>query len=219
MLNNVRIQPIYDEIIPELARLHMIAFEGYTNTKLGSRYVEEMFKFYAVEANRIALYSSIGEDKICGYVIGAPVGYGADLVQALWKTVAVSVAARPRIWLDARLRSILWSRLCNFARIGTNTNSQPDDQATFDEKVLTIQTISLVGIAVHPDFRGQHIGELLMIDFEERAKNLGYRSMRLTVYPENDAARRLYHRAGWLPQSYTTTNDRAVTYYKNLVDI
>jgi ribosomal protein S18 acetylase RimI-like enzyme len=56
----------------------------------------------------------------------------------------------------------------------------------------------------------------LMQAFEERSWAAGARSMHLSVYPENKAARRLYEKAGWMPLLDTITPSDAVYYYKTI---
>lgn len=52
----------------------------------------------------------------------------------------------------------------------------------------------LYSIGVHPDFRGHHIGYLLMMDLEKRSRA---RTLILEVDETNDAAIRLYKKCGY----------------------
>jgi len=52
-------------------------------------------------------------------------------------------------------------------------------------------------IAVHPDWRGRHLGELLFLVAIEEALNLGVQTISLEVRPSNQIAQRLYAKYGF----------------------
>lgn len=54
-----------------------------------------------------------------------------------------------------------------------------------------------LGIAIHPDFRGMGIGRTLMNEIIKQAANDGYRSLSLSVDPQNTSAMNLYERLGF----------------------
>ena len=54
------------------------------------------------------------------------------------------------------------------------------------------------GMAVHPHARGQHIGELFLIQIEEFAKKKAFRRLFLSTTPFLDRAIRLYEGFGFL---------------------
>ncbi|MGA2889975.1 MAG: GNAT family N-acetyltransferase [Terracidiphilus sp.] len=54
-----------------------------------------------------------------------------------------------------------------------------------------------LGIVVHPDHRGNKLGELLMLFLHAVARHRGAKAVRLKVYRENTAARDFYLRLGY----------------------
>jgi ribosomal protein S18 acetylase RimI-like enzyme len=56
----------------------------------------------------------------------------------------------------------------------------------------------LYSIAVDPDFRGQGVAERLLAEAAQRAAARGANRLRLEFRPTNQAAQRLYERAGFL---------------------
>ncbi len=52
-------------------------------------------------------------------------------------------------------------------------------------------------IAVHPEWRGQRLGEWLLLHMLSTAREQGARTSSLEVRPSNQAARRLYARLGY----------------------
>jgi ribosomal protein S18 acetylase RimI-like enzyme len=57
--------------------------------------------------------------------------------------------------------------------------------------------IPSLGIVVHPDHRGNRLGELLMLFLHAVARHRGAKAVRLKVYRENTTARDLYLRLGY----------------------
>ncbi|MNO22669.1 N-acyltransferase YncA [compost metagenome] len=54
-----------------------------------------------------------------------------------------------------------------------------------------------LGIAIHPDFRGMGIGRTLMNEIIKQAASDGYRSLSLSVDPQNTSAVKLYQHLGF----------------------
>jgi ribosomal-protein-alanine N-acetyltransferase len=54
-----------------------------------------------------------------------------------------------------------------------------------------------LGIAVHPASRGRGLGRMLMSFLHDEARRNGASHVRLRVYPNNRAARRLYEQLGY----------------------
>ncbi|MFM9326677.1 GNAT family N-acetyltransferase [Paenibacillus mesotrionivorans] len=58
----------------------------------------------------------------------------------------------------------------------------------------------LDSLAVHPDFRGQGLGTLLLEEFGRLAAQAGWGKLSLLVEEHNGGARKLYERLGYAPQ-------------------
>lgn len=58
----------------------------------------------------------------------------------------------------------------------------------------------LDSLAVHPDFRGQGLGTLLLEEFGRQAAEEGWRRLSLLVEEHNGGARKLYERLGYRPE-------------------
>lgn len=83
----------------------------------------------------------------------------------------------------------------------------------FDEGHIT-------NIAVHPEFRGNGIGSILMEKLIELAKTEGVTSMTLEVRRSNLAAQKLYAKYGFLPGGvrkayYADNGEDAIIMWKN----
>lgn len=83
----------------------------------------------------------------------------------------------------------------------------------FDEAHIT-------NVAVHPRYRGHHLGRRLMERGEELARQHGIRRMTLEVRKSNAAARHLYESLGYRavgvrPGYYRDNNEDAIIMWKN----
>lgn len=86
---------------------------------------------------------------------------------------------------------------------------------------IIIDEAHVTNVAVHPDFRGQRLGEELLSVLEQLAVCRGARRITLEVRPSNIAALRLYRRIRFLPVGlrkgyYTDSGEDALVMAKNL---
>lgn len=79
----------------------------------------------------------------------------------------------------------------------------------------------ITNIAVHPDYRGQKIGEMIVRELLKVARENNAANVTLEVRESNDAARRLYKKLGFVDSGirkgyYADTNEDAVIMWKEL---
>lgn len=172
--------------VSEVVQLHRLTFVGYMNTRLGTAYLHSFFRWFCEAEDAIALVAHSDSGPV-GYVVGAPLGYTTRLNRAVLPAAMLGMALRPHLLFDPKIRFAIAERWRAFRGTATPDNA-PDIPST---------TYSLVGIAVHPEAQGQRIGLKLMDAFQQEAAAKGARSLRLSVYSDNLAARKLYKRAGW----------------------
>jgi ribosomal protein S18 acetylase RimI-like enzyme len=67
-------------------------------------------------------------------------------------------------------------------------------------------------LAVHPLYQGQGYGKQLLRFAEEYANELGYSSIRLDVYSQNEGALKMYERAGYRERGVIRFPFRSVPY-------
>ena len=73
-------------------------------------------------------------------------------------------------------------------------------------------SLAWIGIAVARSAFGKGVGFALMKSFESRARALQMASLRLSVYPDNSPARRLYERCGWRPLQHSESSTGTIYY-------
>jgi ribosomal protein S18 acetylase RimI-like enzyme len=198
----VRVVPMTAAHLEAASEVHLDAFRGYMNGRLGRRYARALLTWFMTAERGITLVALGDADRVVGYVAGAPLGYDKPLTRALLPAAAVSAALRPWLLFDADIRARVMTRLRSLAsrRAESRPSPAPD-------------TMSLVAIGVASPARGQHVGAALVGAFEQHASALGMQAVRLSVYEHNHAARRLYERAGW---SVVKTEGRAIYFGRRL---
>lgn len=199
----VEVVPLQPGLVRGVAELHRLAFAGYLNTRLGRPYLRAFFRWFAEAEGAVAL-CALRAGQPVGYVVGAPLGYTRALNRRVLGPALLGMVLHPGLAADPHFRQTVagrWQAL--------RGQAPPDDAPDLPEP-----TFSLVGIAVHPAARGQRLGQRLVDDFEAQARGGGARALRLSVYPENEAARRLYTRAGW--HHHPRSGARADYFYKVL---
>lgn len=60
-----------------------------------------------------------------------------------------------------------------------------------------LRAFGILSIAVHPNYQGIAAAKLLMNETERIARKLGFKSMQLSVRPENRKAVNFYEHLGW----------------------
>lgn len=81
----------------------------------------------------------------------------------------------------------------------------------------------ITNVAVHPDFRGQGLGEQMMLTIMGCAKSHGAERVTLEVRVSNDTAHNLYTKLGFVDRGlrkgyYTDTKEDAIIMWKDSLD-
>lgn len=177
-----------EDVVPQVVEMHLQAFDGYMSTRLGPTYVNALIRWFYNSDKTISLVALDDTGKPAGYVIGAPVGYTVAMNRDIFRHAALATMSRPALLFDQRILRTAFGRIKLLAGKQAPKGETPE---------LLEPTMSLVGIGVSPHAQGAGIGRQLVEAFEARSRELGARSMRLSVYPDNPAARRLYEKCGW----------------------
>lgn len=88
---------------------------------------------------------------------------------------------------------------------------------------IIIDEAHVTNVAVHPDFRGQKVGEAIMMHLMGMALIKGAYRMTLEVRPSNFSAQKLYQRIGFKAVGrrkgyYTDTKEDAIIMWKTLIE-
>ncbi|HKI85669.1 MAG TPA: GNAT family N-acetyltransferase [Thermoanaerobaculia bacterium] len=201
------VSPLGDDLLAGVASIHLEAFNGYMNARLGSGYARAFLRWFMNDPQALALVARQGNGVLAGYVVGALEPYGKRLTRSILPAAAIALAARPWLLLDRRMVRTILGRLHLLPAGRTEQREKP---------VLESPVASLVGIGVAPSARRVGAGSALVAAFEDEARELGARSLRLSVYEDNLAALALYERCGWRVADLPRPPGAALYYYKTL---
>lgn len=190
--------------IEHVIDVHVSAFSGAMNTRLGRAYLRAFFKWFVEADDAIALLAKAGND-VTGYVVGAPIGYDDRLTKALLLPAIVALSIRPHLLIRSGFVRAINSRIGSM--FGTNKPGKTPD--------LPAGSYSLVGIGVRPMAQGHGVGATLMRAYESAVVNAGGVAVRLSVYSSNAKARGLYEASGWT--HFERPGPQADFYFKALV--
>jgi ribosomal protein S18 acetylase RimI-like enzyme len=205
---HLAVSSLTEDLAPDVATLHLAAYAGYLNVRLGKSYATAFLDWFRQEERAIALVALDGM-KVAGYVVGAPGDLKRARNRALLPVVAREAARRPWLVLDSRFRRAVP------ARLGMLFNRS---RREFADTRLPLPRLDLVSIAVDPAMQGRGCGQLLMQEFEAVGRARAMRSMRLYVKPDNAGAHRLYSRNGWRQLEATPGREGLIEYAKVLID-
>jgi len=87
---------------------------------------------------------------------------------------------------------------------------------------IIVDEAHITNVAVHPDYRGQRVGEIIMLHLMAQAMERGAYKMTLEVRPSNLSAQNLYNRLGFEAVGrrkgyYTDTHEDAIIMWRNLI--
>jgi ribosomal protein S18 acetylase RimI-like enzyme len=196
------IQSLKSDYIDEVLEIHLSAFSGYLNTKIGKAYLRKLFHWFINSDKSVALCATNKSGKVIGYVIGATIDYGPVLQKYLMQTAVLGIFTHFWVLLDPHFLRMVLMRL-GFKR-----------RLIVAGPILIYPAISLVGIGVSPTYSRLGVGKALLVEFEKTAKRLGFNSLCLSVYPDNIAARGLYEKTGWQPGPIPKDTSETMYYIK-----
>jgi ribosomal protein S18 acetylase RimI-like enzyme len=177
-------------MIPAVGNIHVEAFAGYMNARLGTLYINAFLNWFLMTRGSLALAAVDVEGEIVGYVLGAPLDYGKSMNRDLLPVAAFSIMMRPWLIFSKRLWRIIVERL------RSSFGFSPGCESRFE---FPQPAMSLVAIGVASSARGKQVGSRLLRAFHDKARERQIRSLQLTVYAANVVARRLYESHNWSP--------------------
>lgn len=181
---------IVREDLPDVARIHILAFPGSALTALGDEAVRRYYLWQIDGPHDCTALKATVDGRLSGFCFGGVFrGALGGFLQAHRNYLALRVLTHPWLIANPLFRDRLLSGLRVLRRRSTAPPAekgprQPDSYA-------------ILSIAVDPAVRGAGIGRALMLAAESDAISRGFKRMHLTVDPSNTVAIRFYEGLGW----------------------
>jgi L-phenylalanine/L-methionine N-acetyltransferase len=83
------------------------------------------------------------------------------------------------------------------------------------EEHPTTRHVASLGMMVHPEWRGRGVGSALMEKALDWAREHAVEKVALSVYPDNDAARALYRKFGFVEEGRLTGHSKKAIGYRD----
>lgn len=198
--------------LPLIASCHIKAFPDSLTTKFGHNFVTQMLQWYLSGDNKFLFW--IEEDGKCigycgGHVMNGTDAFGAGSGMTQFGFTAATQAFIQKPWLLFHPEV-----LKKYAFIVRNIKHQIKKRLGIAEKVTPVQQrkpageweAGLVVIGVLPARQGLGIGRALLIEFDQRAIQLGAKSVSLSVRKKNAGAIKSYSLHGYHITQETETS-------------
>jgi len=183
------IRAMQDDDLPNLILIHKEVFSRTVGTSIGDNYLLAFLRWFTLYPYAINLVYII-DNRLVGYVFGASAGYGYALNRELFWPMLLGILTHPCVAFRYRFLRQIPGRIINL--LGRAANAQLNQSPSASNLAY-----KLVGIGVTSGERGHGIGRQIIGAFEAAVWERGGDEIRLTVYRDNLAARRLYERQGW----------------------
>lgn len=182
-----------------IAHCYERSFPRSLSTALGHRYVVRTLEWYlSTDTNFLFHVVDRIESRVVGFCGGMANdgvhkrGSASEMIQFAYDEGVKSLLKRPWILFHKEMRSKYALAWKNMKRRWYKKGSPSVYRSRRIEPF-----VGLVVIGVDPDYQNQGIGQLLLKEFDDKAKKMGYSTLRLTVKAENRQAVRAYEKSGW----------------------
>jgi len=185
--------------LPSIATCHKLAFRHSLSSALGIPFLIKMLSWYLCNDHAFLFHLEF-KGKIIGYCGGIIVdgtqstGSASGMTQHSFNMAIIAFLKKP--WLlfhpEVRNKYKLISRNILY-KLKIKKPAKQNSKITLKE----IMHVGLVVIGINPAFQGKGYSKMILGEFEQRAKNMGAKEVRLTVLSDNKTAIEAYKKNGW----------------------
>ena len=204
--------------LEKIAVCHISAFPDSLSSKMGHRYLMKMIEWYLSDEKRFLFH--IEENGKCAGYCGGMIhdgtqtsGSASGMIQYSFNEAIMSILLRPWLLFHKEIIS-------KYSLITKNIKKRFKNKKNiivFDQRkkasVIIEPSVGLVVIGVSGEFQGKGYGSLLLQEFENRAKEMNYKLINLTVRNDNTQAIKAYERNGWIRSKLS---GNSLEMYKNI---
>jgi len=196
----VRLRPLDESDLDEVARVHCAAFRKSAMTALGRDIVRcyYLWQFRGPGHQTYATGAWI-DSRLAGFCVGGyqPTSLSGFLAQNRTRLV-LRVLTRPWLLGNPLFRDRLTQGLRVLRRAFSRSAPAPAaPQRAASTEAPRKPPFDILSIAVDPAVQGMGVGKALMLHAQEQAREYGFYVMTLYVNGDNDQAIRFYEHLGW----------------------
>lgn len=180
--------------LAEVAQIHTHAFPESLITKLGTECIIQYYKWQFESPDKVYAIGAFLDTKMLGFCFGGvfSVALGGFLIRNKSLIIKRLIICPWILFHPAFVRRILrgFSLVIKFSFFKGNISKEP--------AVTNDSHFGILAIASDPTARGLGVGNLLMSNSEQYAKENNLKKMFLSVNPKNVNAIQFYEHIGWV---------------------
>jgi ribosomal protein S18 acetylase RimI-like enzyme len=189
---NIIVRDLKTSDLGAVARVHIEGFPGSAITLLGQEAVRRYYDWQLVGPHQATALGALMDGEVVGFCFGGVFrGATSGFLRKNHRFLTWRVLTHP--WLVTK--PLFRERL--FAGVRLVRKSFKRKSSVPKLKISAASSFGILAIAVSPQCQGLGVGKLLMRESEQAALRLGFRTMNLTVHPDNAQAVRFYESLEW----------------------
>jgi ribosomal protein S18 acetylase RimI-like enzyme len=189
----IEIRDLRARDLADVSRIHLLAFRDSALTALGEGALVRYYDWQLNGPHDVSAFAAFRNEEMAGFCFGGVFrGALSGFLQKNRTYLALRVATHPWLVFNPLFRDKLASGLSVLRRF-----SNPQTKIAQAAKPKKKASFGILAIAVNPNFQGQGIGKILMLESEKVARERGFEEMNLSVSTANHQAIRFYEGLGW----------------------
>ncbi len=192
MTQTTELRALQKDDLIAAARIHLLAFHDSALTALGEGAVRRYYQWQLSGPHDVSAFAVFRNTEMAGFCFGGVFrGALSGFLQKNRNYLALRVATHPWLICNPLFRDKLRNGLSVLRRF-----SKPPTQAPLPAQPKK-KAFGILAIAVNPNFQGQGVGKILMLESERAARDRGFEQMSLSVNTANHQAIQFYEGLGW----------------------
>ncbi len=186
------VQNLTPSDLAAVAAVHVEGFPESAITLLGQEAVRRYYEWQLLGPHDAIALGALMDGEVVGFCFGGIFrGATSGFLRRNQQFLTWRVLTHPWLVTNPLFRERLLSGLRLVKKSFDRKSSAPQ------LKIPRTSSFGILAIAVSPQSQGLGVGKLLMRESEQAALRLGFRTMNLTVHPDNAQAIRFYESLDW----------------------
>jgi ribosomal protein S18 acetylase RimI-like enzyme len=186
----MKLRTLFDADLDAVIDIHILAFPDSALTQLGREAIRRYYSWHLDGPYETLCIGAFDDIKMVGFVI-AGVFHDSEIVFLHKNRIFLIWQLITHPWL--LIHEVVRSRVNYSVRVAKRNIRKKRTEVS----VAIVRKFGILSVAVHPQSHGLGIGKLLLQEVELSARKNKFRSMRLTVHPDNQQAVFFYEKLGW----------------------
>lgn len=190
---NQQICSLTEDLLDDVARIHLKAFPGRALSLLGAESVRRYYEWQLLGPHDAVALGIFAEDHLAGFCFaGVFRGALSGFLQKNKRYLFWQVFTHPWLITNPLFRARLNLAQSVFHRLKSTPPAKPTKR---------LPSFGILSIAIDPIYQGKGLGKRLSEETEAIAIERGFDRMHLTVDIDNAQAISFYEKTGWIKEA------------------